>query len=134
MITKLTQLIISGCLLHAGLTSAQTLEIPLAGNAFITQKAPDATTTISREGLTKWNSTGSIASTYFRVDRPGQIILGIKAKSGTSGSSTLKVSLNGISKNVTINSSAFSDYNIGTFNISKPGYIKVDIQGITKNN
>jgi hypothetical protein len=30
MITKLTQLIISGCLLHAGLTSAQTLEIPLA--------------------------------------------------------------------------------------------------------
>ena len=38
MITKLTQLIISGCLLYAGLTSAQTLEIPLAGNAFITQK------------------------------------------------------------------------------------------------
>ena len=48
MITKLTQLIISGCLLYAGLTSAQTLEIPLAGNAFITQKAPDATSTISK--------------------------------------------------------------------------------------
>lgn len=129
--------------------SARTDTIQLKGNGYIT--SPDAEKTIlsynktrrppisrgkggdrpmarideQNGGVADWFDKDIIISTYFRVEKPGELSLKIVAK----GNSTITVSCLGKKKKVKLSSDEPQTYNIGKYNIKKPGHIKVDIQG-----
>jgi hypothetical protein len=106
--------------------------IPLAGNAYITQRAPGGKEAIENNGLVGWTNAGSIVSTYFRLEHSGQLTLSVKAKV-PSGSSTIKVVINGMPFTVSgLAGDSEKLYPVGTVNIDRAGYIKVDLQGIDK--
>jgi hypothetical protein len=106
--------------------------IPLAGNAYITQRAPGGIEAIEGNGLVGWANPGSIVSTYFRLEHSGQLTLSLKAKV-PSGSSTIKVVINGVPFTVSdLAGDSDKIYPVGTVNIDKAGYIKVDLHGISK--
>ena len=110
---------------------ATTIAVPLTGNGYITQPASGASETITDNGLGNWVNAGSITSTYFRIGQTGQLNVAIKAKV-PSGTSSVKVSVNGTSFMVNLSGSQYKTYFAGTINITKTGYVKVDLQGVSK--
>ncbi|WP_157859421.1 DUF3472 domain-containing protein [Chryseobacterium angstadtii] len=105
-------------------------EVPLAGNAFITTAASGSTEVINNNGLANWTKANTVISTYFKVGNSGALSISLKAKV-PSGNSTIKVTVNGVSKNITITGSSFNTHSVGNFNVNS-GYVKVDLQGISK--
>lgn len=108
-----------------------SFNVPIAGNSFLTVKPSGANEVITSTKLANWTSSNTIISTYFRVSNTGTLGIGLKA-SVPSGTSVVKVTIGNVSKNVTLTGSTYTDYTVGDFNVSTPGYIKVDLQGVSK--
>ncbi|MBK1897528.1 DUF3472 domain-containing protein [Chryseobacterium paridis] len=108
-----------------------SFSVPVAGNSFLTVKSSGANEVITSTKLANWTSSNTVISTYFRVSNSGTLNIGLKA-SVPSGTSVVKVTIGSISKNVTLTGSAYTDYSVGDFPISTPGYVKVDLQGVSK--
>ncbi len=107
------------------------IAIPLAGNGYITQIAPEGSAEITKNGLSKWTDRSSVISIFFKLEKAGELHVGLKAKA-ISGSSVIKISVNGSDFRVALTGSENKSWFAGTVAISKPGYIKVDLQGISK--
>ena len=115
----------------SALKNAVSISVPVAGNSFLTVKPTGASEVITSTKLGNWTNSNTVISTYFRVSNTGTLNIGLKA-SVPSGTSVVKVTIGGISKNVTLTGSASKDYTVGDFTISTPGYVKVDLQGVSK--
>jgi len=106
-------------------------EVALAGNAFITYSPAGAPEVITSNGLGNWVNPNTIISTYLKVSNAGTLTLSLKARV-PSGSSTAKITVNGVSQTITMTGSAYMEYPVGDFTVSTPGYVKIDLQGVTK--
>lgn len=105
------------------------IAIPMGGNAFITKRGTYEAITAS--GLTNWSSKDAVVSTYFKVATTGQLLLALNATVPV-GTSTVKITVNGRTFTVTdMTGNANKRYRIGVVNITSPGYIKIDMQGIS---
>jgi len=110
---------------------ASTYNVALAGNGFVTTLPADGSEVITANGLGNWTSSSSITSVYFRLGLSGQLTVAVKAKV-PSGSSVIKVSINGKGFNVKLTGDTWSTYTAGSVNVVTAGYVKVDLQGISK--
>ncbi|WP_426476637.1 DUF3472 domain-containing protein [Chryseobacterium sp. CBSDS_008] len=109
-----------------------TYKVPLGGNAFITHPTSNGTEKITDYGLTLWTSSQTVVSTYFKVSNGGMLNIKVRAKVFFDKSSTIKVTVNGVSHKVFMKGTSFNTYSAGSFNVSA-GYVKVDLQGVSKN-
>lgn len=108
-----------------------SFNVPVAGNSFLTVKPSGANEVITSAKLANWTNSNTVISTYFRVSNTGTLNIGLKA-SVPSGTSIVKVTVGNISKNVTLVGSTYTNYIAGDFTVSSPGYVKVDLQGVSK--
>ncbi|WP_426479519.1 DUF3472 domain-containing protein [Chryseobacterium sp. CBSDS_008] len=111
--------------------NASSFRVPVSGNSFLTVKPSGASEIINSTSLTSWTNSNTVISTYFRVSNTGIVNIGLKA-SVPSGTSVVKVTIGNTSKNVTLTGSDYTDYTVGSFTISTPGYVKVDLQGVSR--
>ncbi|KAJ8079057.1 hypothetical protein PM082_013344 [Marasmius tenuissimus] len=109
-----------------------TKTVALAGNAFLTTISAGAAEVINDNGLANWNSSNTICSAYFRMTSAGSVTIGLNAYLAGSNKSTVKVTINGTAFTVQLAGTTAKTYNVGTVNVAAPGYVKVDIQGVTK--
>jgi hypothetical protein len=107
------------------------LTVSMGGNAFVTTLATGGVETVTSTTLANWTNPNSIFSAYFRLGNTGSLTVKVKAKVA-SGSSVIKLTINGVAFNVAMSGSAFATYNVGTVNVTSPGYVKVDFQGVSK--
>ncbi|WP_293888436.1 MULTISPECIES: DUF3472 domain-containing protein [unclassified Sphingobacterium] len=108
-------------------------EVPLGGNGFVTSAPSGAAEVINSNGLANWNNVNSVISTYAKVPQAGALRVKIRAKVLSSGdSSTVKLTINGISKQIKLKGAALKDYTVGTYSLNTAGYVKMDLQGVTK--
>lgn len=114
---------------------AQKVAIPLGGNAYITAtgnsfkaKIDDRGTT----GLTNWNDKNTVVSIYFKAPNIGNVNLYLRAKVNQSSTSTIKVAIGRQSITKKLTNTDFDTVSIGKFEIKEKGYVKVDLQGISK--
>ncbi|WP_114819687.1 DUF3472 domain-containing protein [Chryseobacterium sp. KLBC 52] len=112
--------------------NGETYKIPLAGNAFITRPASNGTEEIADYGLTNWTSSQAVVSTYFKVSNSGLLNIKVIAKVFFDKSSTIKVTVNGVSHKIFMKGTSFNTYSAGSFYVPA-GYVKVDLQGVRKN-
>jgi len=116
--------------LHAGATLAQTKSVvPLGGNAFVTRAAPAGEELVDDTGLHNWSSDRAVASVYFYVKRPGQLDLSLQGALNGATRSTVEVTVEGQRRLASLASGA-SSFPVGRFNVSRPGYVKVDLRGV----
>jgi hypothetical protein len=108
------------------------IAVPLAGNAYITHLPAGATEEISNNGLSNWTNKESITSTYFSLGQTGTLSVAIKAKVIAAGSSVVSVTINGTAFTIKLAGSDYKTYFAGTVNIATAGYVKVELQGISK--
>jgi len=112
-------------------SAAAGIAVPLGGNAYITQMAAGGTEVITDKGLGNWTNSETIASTYFRLGQTGQLSVSVKA-SVPSGSSTIKVTINGTPFTITLKGNTYQTYAVGAVPINDSGYVKVDMQGVRR--
>ncbi|KAK1231029.1 hypothetical protein PQX77_005861 [Marasmius sp. AFHP31] len=109
-----------------------TNTVALAGNAFLTTVPAGAAEVINDNGLANWNNPNTICSAYFRIASAGSVTVGLNAYLAGSNNSTIRVMINGIVFTVQLAGTTAKTYNVGTVNVATSGYVKVDIQGVTK--
>ncbi|MFZ6800058.1 DUF3472 domain-containing protein [Undibacterium sp. Di24W] len=107
--------------------------VNLGGNAFITSASSSASEMINDSGLANWTNASTVTSVYFRLAQAGQLKFGLVARLAGSTMSTVKVTINGTPFNVNLSGASSKTYDVGTVNIAAAGYVKVDLQGVSKN-
>lgn len=108
--------------------------VALGGNAFVTAGSTGYTETIDdsgNNGLTGWTSASSVISVYFKVIDTGSVNLFLRAKV-TSGTSQVKVSIGTQSITKQLTNTTIDTISVGKFALANKGYVKVDIQGVSK--
>ncbi|PPQ80112.1 hypothetical protein CVT25_001481 [Psilocybe cyanescens] len=109
-----------------------TKTVAFAGNAFITTASAGASEVINDNGLANWNNASTITSAYFRMASAGSVTIGLNAYLAGSNNSTVKVTVNGTAFTVQLAGTTPKTYPVGTVNVAAQGYVKVDLQGVTK--
>lgn len=109
--------------------------IALGGNAFITagdagysENIDDAGT----NGLTSWKSANTVTSVYFKVIDTGRVNLFLRMRVDAGTSSQIKVTIDGQSITQQITNTGLDTVSIGEFALKNKGYVKVDLQGVSK--
>lgn len=120
--------------------NTQRIEIPQCGNTFVTATrdrntdAAAAKIISTHKGTIKeWNDTKTVISLYFKAGGSGELNLSVNATAGEENDkSTLQFSYAGKKHKVTILGGQVSDYPVGSFKVKKPGYVKIDIKGLSR--
>ncbi len=128
MYTKLFIYLLLIFALSITVSYAQPVIVPVGGN---TWSAVKSSRTLSNKGITNWNNNEEYFTTYVRTNTTGSLTISVKGNS-PQGSSVISVSINGVSKNITIKSNESVDYNAGTWQINDTGYIAIKIGAISK--
>lgn len=102
------------------------VRVALAGNAFITAGEG---ATIGESGLTKWNSEYALCAVYFKVQKAGTLNIALNLE---SAGCKIRVSVAGKDLELTADKNTFSDVIAGSVNIAQAGYVKVELQGISR--
>lgn len=107
---------------------AQTssLEIGMSGNSYVTRQHDGAR--ITDKGLAHWTDPKSVVSVYFYLHEPTTADLSLLAK----GHSEIKVSYGKKHFKVRLDSDDFTQVPVGRISVDKPGYVRIDLQGLFK--
>lgn len=106
----------------------EPLNVSLSGNAYIT--AGDKIQ-MERNSLAQWKDASTIISVWFKTTHTGDIGISVRAKVD-NGKSVVNLSSQGKIFPVELSSTEFSVKPVGTIQVTTPGYVRVDIQGISK--
>lgn len=109
---------------------SQNTAIGTGGNAYLTNfgDAIKRQTKITDNGIEKWQNEKDIISIYFHVEKPQILNIALNGM----GRSTIKVSYGKKSFPVKLNSTNFSIIPVGEFEVTSPGYVRIDLQGVKK--
>jgi hypothetical protein len=107
------------------------LSVLTSANSWVYQKPGQTEKMISKEGIQNWTDPDSRIRTYFRIEEPGEISIGIRARV-KEGTSSIKLTFNGKSKEFRISGKDLKDNYIASFRIDTPGYYFTELQGIKK--
>ncbi|MCW1885375.1 DUF3472 domain-containing protein [Luteolibacter flavescens] len=111
--------------LHAQEKAAASWTVPLGGNAYVTAGEAGQ----GGRGGPRWDSPDTVRSIYFRVDRPAELRLALKA-SVPQGGSKVRATVAGKSFEADLKGSG--EFPLGTVKVTEAGYVRVDLQGVKK--
>ena len=123
---KFLSLLMVMCSMFLCANAQEKLQVDLSGNGYVTKGFDGAR--ITGKGLQGWTDKQSVVSVYFYLREPSQIKLSLLAQ----GDSKILVECNGKKRIVRLSCSERQEVSVGSFNIKKAGYVKVNLQGITK--
>ena len=106
--------------------------VALAGNGFVTSAGTGATEVINNNGLSNWTSASTVTSVWFRMAAAGSATLSLDASLAGGKSSKIRVTANGTPFEVNLSKGGTQTYAVGTINVPAAGYVRVDLQGISK--
>jgi len=108
-----------------------TIAVPMGGNSWVVNKVSLNKNMITDEGVTNWGNKSSVIRTFIRVNKAGKLSLGLMGKL-TKGVSSVKITIGTESKEISIDNSQSAVIPVGRFIVSEPGYVQVDMQGLSK--
>ena len=121
-------------ILHGSTTKVQSLtrteNISVEGNAYITNPTELARGGINIRGanIVNWGNPDEVISVFFHLKEPQTINLALKGE----GSSSIRLSCAGKSHTVQLAAGEEQITEVGKFAIKEPGYVRIDIQGVSK--
>ncbi len=106
-----------------------TIHLPLAGNTWVSQGSSKQSM-ITDAGIGNWSDANAQFDTYLRITQPGSFKVSLKAKA--SGESRLQVTIDGISKTVTVRSSDYDMVDAGRWTVKDTGYLRIRLSGLSR--
>jgi hypothetical protein len=122
----------TGLLLCFGTAAAIAASVvPLGGNAYVTQASKSGAEVINDTGLHNWSSAQAVVSTYVYVQQPGTLQLALDGALKGASHSRVRVGIGSQSRTVDLYASGTFPVAVGSFHVDRPGYVKVDLQGVS---
>lgn len=109
----------------------QTYEVAMGGNAYVTKQGADGKGGGGRNGQSVISNADGVVSVFFRVDRPAILDLALRAKV-PQGESRIRVKVADKTFDKDLKNAEFTDIPLGKVSVTKAGYLKVDVQGVSK--
>ncbi len=107
------------------------INVPLGGNSFVTAKAPGGKEEVTNGGWRNWQNKTTVWSVYVKLDTTGTLKI-IAPLSVPAGESKIQFTVGKQNKNFIARGGDVKRYEVGEWKITKPGYVKIDVQGISK--
>ena len=104
---------------------ANKVMVPIGGNSWTTNGG-----SISNNGLKGWESTATTVTTYVWLANKG--VLNLSINMNPAGKRTIKVTIQGVSKNVIAEGNAEAEFFVGKWDAVEPGYVAIELSGISK--
>jgi len=104
---------------------ANKMIVPIGGNTWTLNGA-----SVTNNGLTGWESTATKVKTYVFIAQGGTLHLSLNMNPG--GQNRLKVTIQGISKEVTVEGNIEKEFYVGKWENVAMGYAMIELQGISK--
>jgi hypothetical protein len=121
-----------GCMFNASAMQSRldtaAVVVPLGGNAFV---GPQAKAIINERGLSNWTNSEDVVTVYVRPEKAGSLNIAFKMRVPT-GESKISVKVAGQSLTKTVATTGYTVVFFGEININKPGYLKIEVQGLSK--
>lgn len=105
-----------------------SLTIPLGGNGWVSKNSKAR---IGNNGLTNWSAASDIITIYFRTEDAGKAEFALKLNV-PEGSSKISITAEGSTLTKEVSNLGYAVVQVGTINIKKPGYVKVQLKGLAK--
>ncbi|WP_025141476.1 DUF3472 domain-containing protein [Pedobacter jeongneungensis] len=128
---KLVTLIVLGVIGLKSQAQNSAISLPLAGNAY-SSLHQDSERTLSNKGIVNWTNPKEYFTAYFRVSKPGTIVISLVDKPALEGQSTLEFTINNQPQKVSFDETKAFDGEIGEWTIKDTGYVAIVIKGISK--
>lgn len=109
---------------------ATPLTVPVGGNSWLIN-SNDKDEKITKEGLMNWKNAGTICRTYVRVAQAGKLKVSVVLNT-QEGESKINLMVLGKTGSITTTPNIAKEYFVGEWEINQPGYVAIDLQGITK--
>lgn len=109
---------------------ASGVRVSLYGNTYVTA-GPREGVHIDASGVGGWSDPATVLSTYFAVEHPGKLSLALCGRSDGSGPATLEVRVAGKRFKVRISDAEPAIVPVGSVRIEHPGYVRVDLKGLS---
>ena len=104
---------------------ANKMTVPMGGNTWIIHGGK-----ITNKGLTNWESASTRVKTYVYVSQSGTLKLSVNMNPG--GKNKLKFTLQGISKELTVEGSLEKEFYVGKWENIHKGYVMIELQGVSR--
>jgi hypothetical protein len=104
---------------------ANKLTVPVGGNTWVINGG-----SVTNNGLTNWESTNTKVKCYVHLAQDGSLHLSLNINPG--GKSTLKVIIQGVAKEVTVEGNTEKEFYVGKWNNITAGYAMIELTGLTK--
>lgn len=121
---------------------SDAVKIPVLGNIFVTSAESERPSYSENESailtskgeIMNWTDPTTVLSLYFKTSVAGDLNLWINATAGTSDDdkSTIKITVDGTSHTIDLKGGRATNYDCGSYAVKTPGYVKIDIQGVSK--
>lgn len=105
--------------------------VPFGGNAYVTGSAPGSSDGPGRGGRMRWSDPETVLSLYFRIDKPAELDLSLRAKA-PEGGSEIAVAVEGKTFRVELKPGGPEESPLGRVRAKEAGYVRVDLKGIGK--
>lgn len=105
-----------------------SITIPLGGNGWVNKNSKAR---IRNNGITNWSAASDIITIYFRTEDAGKAELALKLNV-PEGSSKISITAEGSTLTKEVSNLGYAVVQVGTINIKKPGYVKVELKGLAK--
>ncbi len=105
--------------------------VPVGGNSWVTVVAGEEKEEVTNNGWQHWQHADVVWSTYVKLQKAGTLKM-TALLDVPEGESTVQWTIAGQRKTVTVSGAGFNEHEIGEWDILKPGYIKIDAQGISR--
>jgi len=106
----------------------ETITIPIGGNGWVNE---NATAKIKNDGIINWSAASDVITIYFRTEAAGTAEFALKL-SVPEGKSKISLTAEGTTLVKEVENLGSAVVKIGNINIKNPGYIKVELKGLSK--
>ena len=107
----------------------KTVVVPLGGNTY--QTASDNGDGVSEEGITTWEKSSSVFSTFVKFSESTKVDVALRASSA-SGLSTIELSHGDAAYNIKVDNEETGEVSVGSVEIKEAGYVRFDLKGLQK--
>ncbi len=104
---------------------ANKMIVPIGGNTWTINGAK-----VSNNGLSDWTSSTTSVQTYIYLSQSGSLHLSLNMNPG--GKNILKITIQGLSKELTVEGEKESEYYVGKWENVQQGYVKIEMQGVSR--
>ena len=104
---------------------ANKMIVPMGGNTWTIDGGQ-----ITNKGLTNWESSSTSVKTYVYVSQSGSLKLSVNMNPG--GKNKLKFTIQGISKELSVEGSLEKEFYVGKWENIHQGYVTIELQGVSR--